>query len=344
MLIPREKPYLDKLNSYYLDIDKFTEHMQGEIGSGCIYCKSSFQENLIYFNEQEIIRGIVQENGQHAYVSDLLTPVLEAIRQRSFVVTVYPLSPSAVYFWGQLPPFKRAKKTYSSALISFENLTKRFKQENFSGFIDTLFTQENETALIFFNKGERLGGSFSWGNGGLSQGHEDYSLFLEKLNSSEAVFQIGKFLENEQHHQVEQPPEEASPDEVDTVVDVVDNVGLIRALEEFLGLYMITVRDNKKQDPALLLRQSFIKNVAAYPFLDPFKGQFTYGDGIVEVTDYSLLKKITLAIVDCVWEIVSEYGIEERFRGELVRWDNPAMKDLGITYDRLSAGFPSIEK
>ncbi len=339
MLIPREKPYLDKLNSYYLDIDKFTEHMQGEIGAGCIYCKSSFQENLIYFNDQEIIRGIVQENGQHASVSNFLSPVLESIRQRNFIVSVYSLSPSAVYFWGQLPPFKRAKKRYASAIVSYDNLITRFKQEQFSGFIDTSFKEENESGLIFFNKGERLGGSFSWGSGGLSQRQEDHTMFLEKLDSLEAVFQIGKFLENEKHAKVEAV--EADPAETD-INDVAGNVGLVRAMEEFLGLFMITARDNKKIDPMLLLRQSFIQHVDTYPFLDPFKGQFTYVDGIIEVTDYSQLKKMAHAVIECVWELVSEYNIDEKFRDELASWENPLMKELGMLKDRLPTDFSAM--
>ncbi len=328
MLIPREKPYLTKLNSYYLDIDKFTEHMQGEVGDGCIYCKSSFQENLVYFNEQEIIRGIVQNNGEHAHVSDLLTPVLEAIRQRSFMVSVYQLSPSAVYFWGQLPPFKRAKKTYSSAIISLDDLTQRFKQEKFSGFIDTHFNEENESGLIFFNDGERLGGSFSWGSGGLSQKHEDYTMFLEKLATKDAVFQVGKFLENKKHLLVEAVDGEAQNDEEDD--DPIDNVGLVRSLEEFLSFYTIITSANKKQDPLLLLRQSFINHVDKYPFLDPFKGQFTYVDGIVEITDYSQLRLMAQAVVECVWEIISELGMQDKFTNKIENWETQILKDMGL--------------
>jgi hypothetical protein len=40
MLIPEEQPYLKGLNSYYIAIDRFVEHLQGEIGSGCLYCQS----------------------------------------------------------------------------------------------------------------------------------------------------------------------------------------------------------------------------------------------------------------------------------------------------------------
>ncbi len=64
MLIPREKPYLEGLNSFYLHLEKFIEHMQGEIGSGGMHCLSSNLEMMVYFNEYEVISNLLQEKGK----------------------------------------------------------------------------------------------------------------------------------------------------------------------------------------------------------------------------------------------------------------------------------------
>ena len=69
MIIPKEKPYMDGLNSYYLETDKLIEHLQGEIGTGCIYFKSSTREILIYFDEMDIISGVIQESNERAQVA-----------------------------------------------------------------------------------------------------------------------------------------------------------------------------------------------------------------------------------------------------------------------------------
>ena len=121
MLIPREQPYLDGLNSYYLHLDKFVEHMQGEIGSGCLYFRSSTEEILIYFDEREVLRGVVQDNNQRAWVSPTLAPVLSELRRKNFRVTVYTLAASAIFFWGQMPQFQRAKTTLKSADITLSD-------------------------------------------------------------------------------------------------------------------------------------------------------------------------------------------------------------------------------
>ena len=37
IIVPKEEPAVENLNSYYLDIRKLIEHYQGEIGSACIH-------------------------------------------------------------------------------------------------------------------------------------------------------------------------------------------------------------------------------------------------------------------------------------------------------------------
>jgi len=333
MLVPREKPYQDKLNSYYLNIDRFTEHLQGEIGSGCIYCKSSFLENLVYFNEQEIIRGIIQESGQHARVSPFLEPVMESLRNNNFIVSVYELDPNAVYFWGQMPPFKRAKKKYSSQVLSLRALITRFNSKKFSGFIDVSFEKSNESGLLFFNEGFKLGGSYSWGRGGLSKKEEDYALLLSKLEQERAVLEIGRFFDSNKYRVEEPVEEEVVPEEENDTK--LDHDLLIKALEEFLGLFVVMYRKIRKRDPMIPLRQIFIKNVNRYPFLDPFMGQFTYVDGMVDVEDDSQLLRIIEAVVDCVWEVVSKEGIQKEFRRQLDGWNNQLIKEMSCLKDRM---------
>ena len=39
VIIPREKPIIENLNIYYLDVKKLLEHYQGEVGSGGVFFK-----------------------------------------------------------------------------------------------------------------------------------------------------------------------------------------------------------------------------------------------------------------------------------------------------------------
>jgi hypothetical protein len=194
MLIPRERPYLEGLNSYYLHLEKFIEHLQGDIGSGGVHCISAHLNMLIFFNEQEIISSLLQEKGAEA----LFAPSFEIARSRfysgSFALKVYQLDQNAIYFWAQMPPFQLAKAALRSTEIPLPDLIFRLRMKQFSGFIEVQISRKNEGGILFFHEGDRIGGSYTWGQGGMSTSDQDYNSLLSRVQSSEGVFTFGSFI------------------------------------------------------------------------------------------------------------------------------------------------------
>jgi len=194
MLTPRERPYLNGLNSYYLHLDKFIEHLQGDIGSGGIHCRAPFLELLIYFNENEIISSLLQEKGGKA----ISPPSFEIIRgsfySANFSVKVYQLEAHAIFYWAQMPSFQRAKSALKSTEIPLPDLIFRLRQKQFSGFIEVELVNKDDSAVLFFNEGERIGASYTWGTGGMSVSDEDYNTLLGRLQSGEGLFTFGSFV------------------------------------------------------------------------------------------------------------------------------------------------------
>ncbi len=193
MLIPQERPYLDGLNSYYLHLERFIEHLQGEVGSGGIYCNSPYLELLIYFNENEIISNLQQKKGEKAVMQPADKSVRDSFDSANFSVKVYQLEAHAIFFWAQMPSFQRAKSALKSTEIPLPDLIFRLRQKNFSGFIDIKLVNKTDSGILFFNKGERIGGSYSWGKGGMNVSDEDYNTLLGRLQSCEGVFTFGSF-------------------------------------------------------------------------------------------------------------------------------------------------------
>jgi len=324
MLIPLEQPYLQGLNSYYLKIDKFVEHLQGEIGSGCLYFKSQAQELLIYFDEQDILRGIMQDTGAHARVSPTLKPVLEALNQRNFQVSVYYLDPNAIFFWEQMPAFKRAQKEFTTTDISLAELAHRFQEKQVSGFVQVRCLEGKKEALLFFHNGKRIGGSYSDGRGGLDPAESTYQQLLSHLENNQAVLSIGNFIKAEktavqlaEKKQIQQTTESdtAAPDNEPFFSN------LDTALEEFIAHFVKVLRKKTKVDPVLLLKQNFTDNLEKYPFLDPFKAVFDYADGHAIFAPGAPHEQIAAAVVECVWEVIAEHRLEKKFMAVLKKWD-----------------------
>jgi hypothetical protein len=333
MLIPEEKPYLTGLNSYYLHIDKFVEHLQGEIGSGCLYCQSADREVLVYFDEREMIRAVLQKKGERAKVAQDLTPVLRALSQTNYLITVYFLEANAIFFWGQMPPFKRAQVELRSMDIRLPDLLFRLNAKKFYGFIRVNLMGQKGRALLFLHKGKRIGGSYSWGKGGLDPSDNNYNRLLKQLQSTPAIFAVAHFLPDEKMA--------IDPRDTDYSPDIISSNGSVSsrdldlALEEFLQHFIRLVRKKTKSEPIVLLKQEFINRLDTYPFLDPFKSIFDYVDGRVRCSTGVPRETIAAGVVDCVWNVVRENKLEKKFRIEINGWSSKTIfNDCNIVVDR----------
>ncbi len=337
MLIPKEKPYLSGLNSYYLQIDKFVEHLQGEIGSGGLYCQAADQELLVYFDEQEIVSGITQNRGKHAQVSHSLKPVLDSLAIKSFQVTIYYLDANSIFFWGQMPPFQRAKSKLRSTDITLPDLVFRLRQKKFSGFIDVTLQGHEDSAILFFHQGEREGGSYSWGKGGLSPADDDYNRLLGLLQTNAALYAIGHF-KAEEVAEPNQKPETAQDASITKEQQDTPQYfsNLDTALEEFLGLFILVTRKKLKVEPLVQMKQQFLDLMEDYPVLDPFNNYYELMDnGTVEFSDLAPREEIAAAIVECGWKSVEELKVQKKFRAAIKKWAyRSALEERGIVVDR----------
>ncbi len=331
MLIPKEKPFLTGLNSYYLYLDKFIEHLQGEIGSGCFYCRSEDKEILVYFDEQEIIRCIIQDNGELAQSSQSLEPVTQSLSRKNFLVTIYYLDPSSIFFWGQIPSFQRVKTKLKTTDISLPDLFFRLRQKKFSGFIDVNLQGHNDGGILFLHQGERRGGSYSWGTGGFSHSDDDYNRLLGLLQSNAATYDIGQF-------NAESVIKSESAREKSSIVvenrDYFSN--LETALKEFIELYFEVVYKKIKTSPLVQLKQKFVDHLDEYSVLDPLKNFFElYEDGTVEFADNVPKEEIAAAIVDCTWKVVEDNKLQKKFRAAINKWAyKTALEVRGIYVER----------
>lgn len=48
IIIPKEKPAITNMNSYYLDMQKLIEHYQGELGAGVVYFKAPTMQCALF--------------------------------------------------------------------------------------------------------------------------------------------------------------------------------------------------------------------------------------------------------------------------------------------------------
>ena len=358
MLLPREKPFLTGLNSYYLDIEKFIQHLQGEIGSGCLYCKAADQELLVYFDEYDIVRGVTQNNGEHARVSDRLDHVLASLQIKSFQVTIYYLDPDSIFFWGQMPAFRRTQSSIASDKVSLPDLIFRLSQKKFSGFIEVDLNDKEDCAVLFFYEGQRRGGSSYWGTGGLSPADADYNTLLGMLQKNSGTYSLGYFTSDPlssgmEDDLVSEPGEKKEEERSDDISDNGSGRGddttlcdqsseqtpsaINKALNEFIAVFVQTMSSKKnKSEPLIDLKLKFIDFAEIYPQIDPYNHLCEIEeDGTVSIAQEVSEKEIAEGIIDCAWMVIEENKLHKKFRAGLRKMEyREVFQEQGLEPER----------
>ncbi|WP_028584519.1 hypothetical protein [Desulfogranum mediterraneum] len=349
MLLPKETPFLEGLNSYYLHLDKLIEHLQGELGAGGIHGRAVSGEILIFFDEHQIIRILSKGRDAKIDICQDLAPIHQLFQQATFTITIFALAANAVFFWGQMPAFQRAKSALKSVEIPLPDLIFRLRQKLFSGFIEVQINNREEAGLLFFHQGERIGGSYSWGKGGMSTSDDDYNSLLSRVQANEGVFTFGSYLKKEEPREAGaqvNPQEQSEPaapvsqaaspsspavGSAPPAAKVVNPVysRLRPALEEFLFLFVQTIQEQGVADPLAELNTHINSQLDTYPFLDPFMGYFEYSKGVVKLSADAPKIKLARGLINCCWTLVRGHKAETAFRTRLA-----TMRHRAILADR----------
>ena len=120
IIIPREKPVVENLNSYYLNIEKFYEHYQGELGAGVVHFKSPIVEAVVFFDEQTLINGAYEDRKERLNGPAAIDRVNKTAMQNNFAVSVFRILPERLYFWAYLSNSKVLHSNLSSEFTDLE--------------------------------------------------------------------------------------------------------------------------------------------------------------------------------------------------------------------------------
>jgi len=322
ILMPRERPVIQDLNSYYLDLERLVEHFQGQIGCGGVHLRSSSAEAALFFDETGIINGIHQSGQTLLRGQQAIDNVFQATKQDNFTVTVYRIAPVNVYFWASLSHAEPIYKDLSSEFTDLEALIKKMRHERLTGFIEVTIDRENESGLLFFNNGSLIESSCSWANGDCTP-QNDQQRLSDMSREIGGVFNVSRVMLAEANHDAVAVASPSPPPATDTVDGLAMAQELLAALET-----AVAQASRRKTDFDTLLRRKFIEKADFYGFLDPFAGEFTYAGGQIRYTGNSDPAELCQAVAVCVRELTQQLGLNEAIRPELAAWRNKYAQQL----------------
>ncbi|MGM0451915.1 MAG: hypothetical protein ACQERN_01960 [Thermodesulfobacteriota bacterium] len=346
IIIPREKPAIEHLNSYYLNIEKLIEHYQGDVGAGAVYFKSPVAEGAIFFDEDSLVNGCYEDRKRQRDGQKAIDRILELSERNNFSVSVFRILPERIYFWANLSNSQTLYSDLTTDFTDLEGLIKKMESEKLTGYVDVELNGDTEGGLLFFHNGEVIGGSSSEGAGNLDRSKQYRDDLIQRSRQSGGKFNVSKiFLDSrpkapqsaarakprpakEQGGAAgRQQPDRAGPSgkaqkKSPPQPSRAGQERVLEMLQELLATMDKLVHNNKKIrfDFETLLNKKFVEKVDQYEFLDPFAAEFKYADGKITFRGHTEPAVLVKAIVGCVTEIANDIGLTSQLRKQLDAW------------------------
>ncbi len=324
VIIPREKPVIENLNVYYLDIKKLLEHYQGEIGTGGVYFKSHAAEGVIFFDKDDLLNAFYEEKDLDLVGKPAIDRLVNAGGQHNFSVHIYQLSSAEVYFWASIPSAEKIYEGLSTEFTDLEGLIRKMSTEKLTGYIDVAISGGKEGGLIFIINGKIMGGSYSWDNGEPGPTQKNQELLIRKTKESAATFNVCRIPLSKMKGADESRTGFARPSKA-----------VLSMLEQLLVIFenTVAVRKKRKADFTKLLKKKFVENAEKYSFLDPFAGEFDYANQEIDFSGAASDKELTEGVINSIRELAQELGILPELLETSAEWSDKydlQLKTFGV--------------
>lgn len=309
--IPKGKPVVENLNSYYLVINKMIEHFQGELGSGCVHFSSSSVEGVIFFDKDDLLNGVFKNASGETIGDTAIIHIIKASAVQNFTINIYKIDSDKVYFWANIPYAKKIHSNLSTQFTDLEKLIKNMSSEKLTGFIDISIDNGKEGGFIFFSNGELVGEFYSGAGKNQNTSKNDLALLIEETNLKGGVFNVSG---------IPLKPGMTAIKEKESVS--LASRGRFDMLEELLAIFEKIVASQKKLriDYNNMLKKKFLEKVTKYEFLDPFTADFKYVNRKIDYVGKSKTKDVMIGVVECVRELANDLNLSSILTSHLQSW------------------------
>ncbi len=351
IVIPKEQPVIEDLNSYYLRIEKLFEHCQGAIGTGGVYFKAPTAEAAVFFDEDNLLNAYYSDKSSRSAGSVAFKKIIETAETNNYRVSVYQIIPERVYFWAYLNNSETLYGDLSSEFTDLESLIKKLETERLTGYLEVKLQENAHGGVLFFYNGEIIGGSSAAAEGTLDRSREYREVLIAKSRESKGTFHVSKInlasqtpLSKAKTINLEVPaakPARVSPGKAQPAKSppaagqrLADPARTLEMLQNLFGMLDKIIRSNKKikADFETLLKQKCMEKADKYEFLDPFAGEFVYSNGKIIFTGKASQQQLVTSTVECVKEIVAGLGITSSFSRYLDSWRRGFAREI-IDFD-----------
>lgn len=315
VIIPKEKPVIENLNSYYLDIDRLLEHYQGELGSGGVYFKSTNVEGIVFFDKDELLGGIYKDKEKEVQGKDAIELLINSAKDENFRIDIFSIPSEKVYFWANLPNSRSMYKDLSSEFTALDGLIRKMQSEGLTGYIDVNVGDGEEGGKIFFVNGEIIDDSYCDGKEEVKGALKTQEYLVNRTKEVGGVFDVFKITPQKENLI------SLGEDKLEDIRSKPEDINIMNALEELMQSFEEMIKSEKvKVEFSIALKKVLINRAEEYPFLDPFAGEFEYSKGKITFTGSADRSEFASAIIDVLNLLAQDLGLRANWDIQNREW------------------------
>ncbi len=331
IVIPKSRPVIEGLNSFYLNVGRFIEHFSGEVPTAGIHFLSNKAEGVVFIDEHSILNGIFTGKSGTLRGAEAVDYITKNAGENNLAVSVYEIEPEHIHYWSNLLNAEVIHGKLSTEFTDLKKLIMKMQSEKLTGYVEVTIEGVPEKGTVFLNMGSISGTLFPWSREKLVNSRQEMEKLIETSKKSGGEFNV--YQVNLIHNNFAETLDTSKEETVEAASPDID----ILIVEELLNIFENTFNTNKKgsTDFKTLLRRKFVEKADAYDFLDPFVAEFEYTDGKIHYSGNASTSVLARGIIDCIKEIAEEADIYYPLLKAIVPWTEKYSTEI----ENAEAGF-----
>lgn len=339
LVIPHHRPIIEGLDSYYLNVRKFFEHHQRELGTFGIHMKSPRVEGMVYFDSGQFLSAICLQSGETNFGEDAFARLMAATEKFNLSVSVYQLDPDMIFFWANALQAQPLYRALTTDITELERLITKMINEQLTGFIEIFVADDSASGIMFFNNGKIIGASTN-----PSEDRESIDMvrsrLVEETNAKGGAFNVSmisahKKTDNNSTKRVDSKTEHANPVSTPPQSDIAEIVDLLPMVEEILSLSeSVCIESKRVKDFPTQFRKAAMELADKYSFLDPFLKEFEFSGGKVRLEGNVQPQALVTGVLECIQTMLGPLELTGRFKKKSAGWfraNAQNLKSLGVS-------------
>ena len=323
IVVPKETPIIEELNSYYLNIEKLFLYYRGIIDAGCAHFQLPSSEGVIFFDAFNMINGTFKDKTSLLRGKAAIDLLFEEARSKNVMISIYEIPPEKIAFWANVANAEDLYKDLSTEFTDLEGLIRKMASDRLTGYIQVTF-KANDIAVLFLHNGDVIGSISAESKWQLVRTEKFQRDLVEKSRKLGAILNVRRILIEQMERANAPSPIQPRTDEnvpiapkkpvVDLPVQekVARPLNIREMLQYLMLIYDKFISGNKRirGDFDTLLKRKFVEKVDKYDFLDPFTEEFKYANGKIEFSGRVDDVRLATGLLECLQEIAAENDMQ----------------------------------